>query len=196
MEPLVLRFIERFLVVAFAGLAVYLGYRLFLAVPEQKNATGEIKLPWSIAIAMSRIGPGAFFALFGVIVLSLSLLRPLEYSDQSDAATTNFTYMSNLPAWQDDSADRADARALLRKEMASLNTIPDLLAPELAENDRNDVLRSIEQVKLMLMAPIWGQPEEGFGEFVVFEQWVERGAPDPPPIGMEGALELFLYGSK
>lgn len=199
MDPLVLRFVERFLVVIFSGLAVYLGYRLFLAVPTQKNASGEIKLPWDISVVMSRIGPGAFFALFGVVVLSLSLLQPLKF-DSTGSGYSNASYMgagaAAPPAARDVTSNRADARALLRRDMATLNAIPQQLSLDLSENDRNGALRALRRVKLQLMKPIWGEPKEGFGEFAAFERWVEGGEPDPLPAGMAGALDLYKYGSR
>ena len=201
MDPITLRFIERFLIVIFSGMAIYLGYRLFLAVPEQRNSSGEVKLSKDISIILSRVGPGAFFALFGVIVLSLSLLRPLEFSSsaseaaQQSGAAQAYSYASEPPT-RDDSALRSDARVGLRREIGRLNTIPQLLKTDLLENDRNDIIRSLRRVKLLLMKPAWGEPEEGFGDFAAFEEWVEQGEVDPPPADMKGALELYRFGSQ
>jgi hypothetical protein len=105
----------------------------------------------------------------------------------------SYSYINELPA--DDPTVRADARALLRKEMNALNTIPALLAENLPQNDKDEIQRSLQRVKLLLMQPAWGEPDERFGEFSTFERWVAQGEPDPPPVGMEGALALYRYGT-
>jgi len=78
LDPLVLRFFERITAVLIGGLAIYLGYQLFLRVPEHKDSAGKVMLPWNISVVMSRIGPGVFFALFGVIDVGIAIVRPLE----------------------------------------------------------------------------------------------------------------------
>jgi len=41
----VLHALERILAVSIGGLCVVLGYRLFLAVPEQRDSSGTFRLP-------------------------------------------------------------------------------------------------------------------------------------------------------
>lgn len=187
MDPLVLRFAERITAVLIGGLAIFLGYRLFISVPEIKDAGGNFKLPWNISIVMTRVGPGVFFALFGTSAVCLALLRPLTIQPGTGSAT-----YASQPA---DPDARADGRALLRREMAALNNLPSQLRPDLAGQDRKDIERSLRRAKLVMMKPVWGQPQEGFGEFSAFESWVEKEERDPPPPGMSGALDLYRYGS-
>ena len=40
MDPISWRFIERILAVAIGGVSIYLGYRLFAQVPEQRDSDG------------------------------------------------------------------------------------------------------------------------------------------------------------
>lgn len=192
MDPLLLRFLERLTVVLIGGMAIYLGFRLFLKVPEHRDSTGKVALPWDISIVMTRIGPGVFFALFGTVAVGLSLIRPLEINSQGTAPSSVRYIGKQTPG---DHA-RADARALLRKEIARLNTIPQLLRADLPEHERDPIERSIARVKLLLMKPVWGDPNEGFGDIAEFEHWVDAREPDPPPAGMEGALALYRYGTK
>jgi len=198
MEPLLLRFLERLTVVLIGGTAIYLGFRLFLEVPEQTDSAGKVVLPWDISIVMTRVGPGVFFSLFGTIVVSLSLVRPLEMNSQgkglSNDAGPSFRYVGEQ-ALGDQSA-RTDARALLRKEIARLNTLPQLLRADLPEHEREPIKRGIARVKFLLMKPYWGDPNEGFSDIAEFERWVGAGEPDPPPAKMEGALALYRYGTK
>jgi len=190
MNPLAMRFAERITAVLIGGLAIYLGYRLFVSVPELKDSDGNFKLPWNISIVMTRVGPGVFFALFGTAAVCLSLLRPLNINPDTGSAT----YAGERAAVTD-SDSRADSRALLRRDIAFLNSIPRQLRPDLSSQDRKDIERSLRRTKLLLMKPVWGQPNEGFGEFSVFESWVESGERDPPPDGVTGALDLYRQGA-
>jgi hypothetical protein len=199
-DPLLLRFLERLTVVLFGGMAIYLGFRLFLEVPEFKNSAGEVVLPWDFSIVMTRIGPGVFFALFGVAAVGLALIRPLEINSQGPRDIENESRFASVrygasPAPDDPPTARADARALLGREFAGLNTIPRLLREDLPEHERDDIEDNIRHVKLTLMKPVWGEPNEGFGKFSEFESWVQDAEPDPPPARMEGALALYRYGS-
>lgn len=197
MDPLLLRFFERIIVVLFGGMAIYLGFRLFLVVPEHKDSTGKFKLPWDISIVMTRVGPGVFFALFGVAAVSLSLVQPLKIDLQGLALSGGegkyqVSYMGEKTI--DDRTARADARALLRKEIAVLNTIPQLLRSDLPKYEQDSIKRGIARVKLMLMKPVWGDNEEGFGDFSSFERWVQDGELGSAPPGMDGASALYNYG--
>src|SRR4051794_35002274 len=117
MDPLLLRFLERITVELIGGLSIYLGYRLFLKVPEYKDNEGKLTLPWNISIVMTRVGPGVFFALFGVLAICLSLIRPLSV-ESKDQNGTNFTYMSGASG---DRTQRANSRASMREKIATLN---------------------------------------------------------------------------
>lgn len=198
MDPLVLRFLERITAVLIGGLAIYLGYHLFLRVPEHKDSAGKVMLPWNISVVMSRIGPGVFFALFGVIDVGIALVRPLEIGTPGSLAGTDgrasVRYLGDTVT--DDKAARADARAFLRKQIAELNTIPRELRLDLPAQDRDSILRSIAKVKLALIKPVWGDPTEGFGDVSEFEKWVLANEPkSSPPAGMAGALALYQYGA-
>ena len=70
-----LRMIDRLLAVGIGGMSIYLGHRLFLALPAIRDASGEFHLPFDIRVILWRVGPGAFFALFGTAVVALVTLR-------------------------------------------------------------------------------------------------------------------------
>jgi hypothetical protein len=197
LDPIVLRFFERITAVLIGGLAIYLGYQLFLRVPELKDSAGQVILPWNMSVVMSRIGPGVFFALFGVIVVGVALVRPLEVDTTASSARTDghasVRYMGDTTT--DDRAARADARAFLRKQIAELNTLPRELRPDLPAQDRDSAQRSIAKAKLALMKPVWGDSTEGFGNVSDFEKWVLADEPEPPPSGMAEALALYRYGA-
>ena len=69
MDPISFRALERILAVVIAGISIYLGYRLFLKLPDKTDSEGKFILPGNISIYISRVGPGVFFALFGAAIL-------------------------------------------------------------------------------------------------------------------------------
>ncbi len=74
-DPFIFRALERILAVAIGGLAIYFGYRLFLAVPDQQGeGRAELTLAKDKRLLITRIGPGTFFALFGTAVVVSSYL--------------------------------------------------------------------------------------------------------------------------
>ena len=85
MEAILLRSLERILSVLIGGLSIYLGYRLFLKIPQQTDSSGKIILPGGISIFLSRVGPGVFFSLFGTLVVGLSLYyqTQIEFSPET-----------------------------------------------------------------------------------------------------------------
>ena len=56
METLELRAVERILAVLIGGLCIYLGYRLFGAVPEQTNGEGRISFAAHASVYVNRVG--------------------------------------------------------------------------------------------------------------------------------------------
>jgi len=189
MDPLLLRFLERFAAVLIGGLSIFLGYKLFLNVPGQQDSSGKFVLPLNSSVIVSRVGPGVFFGLFGAIAVAIALMRPLDVTSEDGR---HVQYAGAAPSSAADG--KADARALLRKEIALLNILPKQLRPDLPEFERNAALRGLRRVKLALMKPAWGDKSEGFGEVSEFERWVADGEPDPAP-SMQGAVALYRYGS-
>lgn len=59
---------ERLIIVAAAGFSIWLGYRLFQALPTIHGSDGSLQLP-SAKVTLSKVGPGVFFVLFGAAVL-------------------------------------------------------------------------------------------------------------------------------
>jgi hypothetical protein len=185
-DPLVLRFLERLICVVIGGMTIYLGYRLFLSLPDYRDSAGKFVLPLNTSVVVARVGPGVFFALFGSVAVAISLLRPLQIEGEKRV------YAGTAPTNSSDV--KADARALLRRDMAVLNTIPRHLSPDLSSSDRKDLSEGIRRVKLALMKPVWGETSEGFGDFTEFEEWVVAEERNNPP-AMQGALSLYRYGA-
>jgi len=200
MDPITLRFIERILAVIIGGISVYLGYRLFLKVPEQKDSDGKITFPKDITIVLNRVGPGVFFALFGVTVVVVSLYQAITYSEHElpdsnkpKVASPGKEFVgAGGTADEREEQARAASRELLRGEIAILNSISSSLSPNLLPAVRNQIEQALPRIKFALMETVWDDPN--WGDRVEFRRWIEGGASDPPPKKLkEAALQYFYY---
>jgi hypothetical protein len=93
MDDLTLRALERLTAVAIGGLAIYLGYRLFMAADLRPHpragdlGSATMSLPGKITLAVTRVGPGVFFALFGTLVVGGSFLHPMTITNRIERET-------------------------------------------------------------------------------------------------------------
>ena len=209
MDAPLLRELERILIVVGGGMCIFLGYRLLLNMPRQTNSQGKVQLPGGVSIYLSRIGPGAFFALFGCIVLGLSFWYAITYLEKStvsergaggaaQGATVseistgrNFSGFNEADSTRPPerlSADRQQVRATLD---FMNGTLPGLLNPALSQQRRDDIELNMPRVRLALLQSVWG-PD--WGNFEAFRKWVERGAPQPPPHDFIEPATLYWQG--
>jgi len=209
MEPIIMRAIERILAVLIGGLSVYWGYSLFLHLPQQSDSAGKIILPGNISIYLSRVGPGIFLALFGVVVVALSLHKAIIYSDRgfyagapaAEQDTTmvhpksNGRYYSGLGETETkgDRQSLEKSRTLLRRDLFFLNTLSKVLKTDLSDAQQVDINLTLPRIKLDLMKAVW---DEDWGDYVEFKKWVLEGDENSPPQGFKTAAEYFHYGRK
>jgi hypothetical protein len=160
MEIFELRMMERIIVVLIGGLCIYLGYKLFLNLPEQRDSEGKILLPGNISAYFSRVGPGVFFALFGALVISLSLYQGIEYERKGGGDISFETIAGAVPlasnlkqsAANVSIADRLfEVESLIRR----LNQIPSYIAVDLDPESRDEAEHAILEAKLELMKMTW-----------------------------------------
>ncbi len=197
MDWLQLRLIERVLAVIIGGMSVYLGYRLFIKLPRQKDSSGKVMLPGDVNIFFSRIGPGVFFSLFGAAVVVVSLQRSLDLdlankasvSAESTEKTANLKVRYMGDAGQPDPAKRDAVRTEVRRTIAELNKLPSILAPDVPASRRTDVTLAVRDSKLALMGMAW---DADWGDFSKFRNWVNDGETDPPWEGFSpDAVRVF-----
>jgi hypothetical protein len=198
-----LRMIERLLAVGIGGMSIYLGYRLFFALPTIRDASGEFHLPFDIKVILWRIGPGAFFALFGAAVVALSFYSSVRYDDVARAPATvnadsasrvdtrSFAGLGSARTTDSGAAQRADARKLLQRDMVELNALSGKLRDDLAEPDRAEVGGLVRRVKLKLLRSVW---DSNWGDPSTFDDWLASDRPDPPP-ALVDAAELYFRGT-
>lgn len=197
MDPIAFRAVERILAVAIGGLSVVLGYRLFLAVPEQRDSSGQVRLPWNISVALARVGPGVFFALFGAAVVGYSLHGTVRVTEPAPAVARaagggrEVVASGLVPRTDDDAASITSRRVNERWKIEFLNALRTRLRSDLHEEDRRVISTQVVDFKLAVMQPLWAAD---WGDFATFKDWAGGGATDPVPKGSERAAEYFRFG--
>ncbi len=205
MDPVNLRAIERIVAVAIGGLSIFLGYRLFLNMPEQKEGTGKFHLPGGISIYLSRVGPGVFFALFGAIVVAVSFHYAITYRETSEtppaktdsaitgsAGTQTKSYSGLGGSGSIEEEKLRLYRIQVHQDIVYVNsTLPSLLKPNLSQERRNDVAALLPRVKLAMIKTVWNPT---WGNFDDFRNWVEHGALGPPPKDMDEPAGYYREG--
>jgi branched-subunit amino acid transport protein len=199
MAVILTRGTERILLVLVGALAIYLGYSLFLRMPNavrgKHDGEGKIELPGGVSIFLTRVGPGIFFALFGIAVIGYSVTRPvnLDFPAGTTVASAGGVHFSGIaqsepakiPTQAVIGGPEPDAvvprlNGIFKKMQSQMNTVE---AEELAQ--------IIRAAKIAVILARW-KPE--WGDRAVFELWVrEHVNQDPPPTLVPGA-GLVYYG--
>jgi len=194
MEPALLRSLERILAVAIGGMSIALGYRLFLALPEQRDSSGSVKLPWSISIVLSRVGPGAFFALFGAAVVAFGLHSAVSVSSERTVtpggALSETMRMSGIGLGATTGGETPGVRRLrLEGQIRFLNALP--LRSDLGEMEKQSAAEQVTAIKLALMHAAW---DPDWGDSAAFRAWIDSGATESVPEPLSKAAAFFRAG--
>jgi branched-subunit amino acid transport protein len=197
MAVVLARAAERILLVLVGALAIYLGYSLFLRMPNaakgKQDGEGKIELPGGISIFLTRVGPGIFFALFGIAVIGYSVTRPVNLdlpAAPGGLASAGIKYsgfapdaapaVTPLAAVAGPEADVVVARlnGLYQKEQSQMNTV-----------EAAGLAQTIRSAKFAVMLGGW---KSDWGDRAKFERWVrDQGDKDPPPDLVPGATVVF-----
>jgi len=193
------RVLERLIVVFFAGLSVYLGYRLFLQIPEVRDSQGDIKLPMNIAVKVSRVGPGIFFAIFGVAVLLASYFHPItiETPSKSQATGSDAQRGSKFTGGTVNQSQAEQDQILRRRQVAhsieSLNRVKAVLLKKHPGSDPQGYVKTVSDAKLLLMYLTW---DPQWGDFATFQRAVDDGrTPEDTSLPQQTRDALKFYGS-
>jgi hypothetical protein len=193
MDEVMLRAIERLLAVIIGGLCVYLGYRLFLCIPEQKEGEGKIEFPGGTSIFVTRVGPGVFFAMFGAAIVGVSVQNGIVSSRQNPngerVVYQGITPMAPTIAQEAQKLDQLK----LRSHIEFLNTLPTWVKADLSAAERREMTIRREEIRLLLMEKVWSQD---WGNFDEFRRWVESGAQEPVPTTLTAAAQYFRAGQE
>lgn len=177
MDPLIFRAIERIMVVLIGGISVYLGYLLFIKLPQHHDSTGKVVLPGDISIYLSRVGPGVFFALFGTAVVTASLYFSLTVGNSPSAIDADgqlaeggkfYSYFGGTGATLEQNRSNAAGDIYL------LNRLESALDGDLKPSLREDIKRAIPRIKLAILLTVWGDGSD-WGAYEEFQAWVDMG---------------------
>ena len=202
LDPLIFYAVERILAVAIGGLSIVLGYRLFLQVPIRADSSGEFKLPWNISLGLTRVGPGAFFALFGAAVVGYSLHGSVRVSEgpaavNEGAAARNPAVSRAVEATgatqSTDGPSLAAQRLNGKGQIRFLNQLGAMARNDLSAEDQRALNARPAEIKVELMRPLWSAD---WGDLTKFIDWAEGGASGSPPAGSEAAADYFRFGAQ
>jgi len=204
---LLMRMAERLLGLLAGGLCVILGYQLFIRLPEKADSSGKVLLPGGVSIWLSRVGPGIFFALFGVAIIAYSFASTVRISEQmaapvqaaatGAAQTALATSRREISAMSDRSAqhasreEREEQLTYLRLALANLNAAIDRLQRDTQPPERERLVAGLQGAKMLLLRGNWDVP---WGDPARFQAWVNSGAVLPAPAGMDIPAGLYLTG--
>ena len=206
-----MRYLER-LVVVLAGMqAIWLGYRLFIAMPNGQRGDGKVQLPGGISIFVTRVGPGVFFALFGSLVLGYSLHEAVKLNtsisppaaaagasaaEASAAPRQTFEFSGVAPkamSPDDRAAERMKVLDTVRKLAALAKSLEGPAGRSLSPEERNDAGAALLDSRRRLLVSIWD--ESAWGSFTAFDLWLQKGESDPVPPEIAKAVRAYRGGS-
>lgn len=169
------RSIERIIVVIFAGLTIYFGFRLFVLLPVQKDNSGRIELP-GVSVVMSKVGPGVFFAAFGAVILLMAFQNKVAVNVDPKITDLNqprssYVGFSSSNTIASDGKEQELARARLAIQV--LNCVEKFQVGNTSIIKKSDLEISVSDAKLALLRNVWDK--EKWGEYRVFVDKLKSG---------------------
>lgn len=189
-----LRGLERILILALSGFLIYLGYKLFILIPEKSDSKGKVVLPGGVSIFLSRIGPGAFFALFGTIILIYSVTSEVAVTEDGKKEVR---YMTEQ--FKETGVNTSDLD-LLEMQMSALNNLDDCISETLEGS--GDCISDFEtmaqiknilpEIKTSLLLFHW---QESWGNSAQCLKWLSEGSGDTFPDEWNRPVSIYKFNN-
>jgi hypothetical protein len=148
---------ERLIIVIAAGFSIWLGYRLFQALPTIHGSDGSLQLP-SARVTLSKVGPGVFFVLFGVAVLwqavRTTVTIPLEAPDLPSPPRTAGAETSRASAIMGVGAGDPMALPHTARDIKVLNCVAGAANSGL---DPQEIETAVFKAKVAMVRRVWQQ---------------------------------------
>jgi hypothetical protein len=216
-DAFVIRALERILVIFCGGLSIYLGYRLFLDVPYAKEADGHFTFAKGVEVKLSRIGPGAFFALFGAALVAIVAYKSVTISEEpASAYGKNQKIETSKPMPSSGTVEPEELMAAQTSSRVSWSGATSGMSNTTRKQDLNRLRGNlvtlaqlegmvtqkegaeslflpaqIEELRRTLIEAEW---ESDLGDWQQFHSWLDNGQPTPPPPKLRIAVELYNHG--
>jgi len=189
-----------------AGLAfAYMGYKLFVHGIFEEG--GELHATWSSrSLLFKKAAPGTFFALFGTVIVCVSLWRGLTIGPGGSGGSLDGSGMFSKQTTDGNDQNRQTLNNkrtpdTVLRDVATLNQFSaDLLRQRkeaegehltVAVQNSEQVLDLLERAKASLMLSAWSQD---WGDRHEFQKWAS-GAPgyaySDPPTSISRAAAIF-----
>lgn len=156
---IVLRMLERLLVVSFGGMAIYFGYKLFFHLPHQADHKGKLDL-LGMKIVLSRVAPGVFFLAFGAIILLHNLNKGITQTVSNVSVAGYKGEQSQTFSGASDLSSSANNKGLAPRRNAVIEQLGELnCLMKMAEEEKIEIPASISiahhDAKIALLRPVW-----------------------------------------
>lgn len=200
-ELALLRATERLIAVLLGGVAIVLGYRLFMNVPQSTESSAEADISGKVKIILTRIGPGVFFALFGAGIVWASyhyqvttaagqdmqtMMADTLKPDDTLRRTTQYVSYNGLGTATGDLINYEEQAGAVRRTLRVLNQLPAIVP---VNRQPQNFVAAVRASKLSVIRSIW--QTDKWGDYAGFDAWVDRGARPPVPKSFEEPYELF-----
>lgn len=209
------RSIERCIILSIAAFTIFLGFYLFLAIPDISETEGEIEIFKAMAISWSNTGPGIYFVALGSFILFTAFKRNLNVKIETDNSFTTTVespettvettsmnsskvianYLGSKHSIADEQAQVGE-RDKLKLDIDYLNTLQEFagnsqgLSKLASEKALQNFLISVPRIKARLMFSVWN---EDWGDYATFLQWIDDGEPDQYDESINSAVLYFQY---
>lgn len=197
------RHFERLIIALSGTLSIFLGYRLFIAMPLAERGSGKIQLPGGVSILLSRVYPGVFFALFGALVIGFGLnqsvtlqIGPAPATGTAPQAAAGpgpggLSYSGITPRRESDGTREAARMGAVQTvgQLARVGTaLQGPAGAALTPEQRIDLPLALSDARVRLMAQHW---DDAWGPFAEFQRWIASGEGEPVPPSIATAVRLY-----
>ena len=155
---IVLRMLERLLVVGFGGMSIYFGYKLFFHLPHQADHKGKLDL-LGMKIVMSRVAPGIFFLAFGAVILLSNLSSGITQTVNNTSMAGDRGERSKTFSGASDLSTSLNDKGLVPRRNAVIEQLGELNCLMKMAEEKNEIPASISiahhDAKIAMLRPVW-----------------------------------------
>ncbi len=186
------RSLERIIAALLGGGAIYMGYKIFVSLPNISAMEDNFKFKKHLSFHLVKIGLGLVFTVFGAYIVLATVLSKVNYQDLANEGKIYTGLSDQVEMGQNESTliDHQD----LPSYFLTLNGIVARLDSGISSREKRDIEIAISRTKLNLMLAIWDK--NAWGDKVDFHNWVINGTAGPAPETVKYAAIEYYEGSE